>query len=430
MSDPERRSAIRDAREAFTTHRESVESASIFFSYSALSLLFLFLFHLLMARYLGPQEYAAVGTFMSVLVTAILVSSTSYFVITRFVAYHHSRAQYEEINYLVTSSLKYLFAAGFLVFLVFFVFSDRIAAFFNLDDIRPVVALGFAVWLQLLVPVYEAAFKGLDDLHAMGRMRVIENAARWAIGLLFAYVALGLTAMTLALGLGTFVALAFAYGDIRALQSRQLVRPNMTEIWAYARPAILMAASVAILLNLDLILVKHWFPPEEAGVYAVASFLAKIPFLISWVIGSVIFPRVTRAHIDGLRTTHLLRRALTWLLVVVLVSTAFVTLFADRIIAALFGSGTGFGLTITVYAFAMGLLAIVNLLSIYQLGLKRFTLARITPWFVPLLLVLLLLFHDSLLQVVAATTLTTTLLVAVAVYVLRDELELERLFDE
>jgi len=430
MPDPERQTAVRDAREAFISRKDIFQSARIFFSYSGFSLLFLFLFHLLMARYLGPQQYSVVGTFMSVLITSILVSSTIYFVITRFIAYHHTRAQYEEINYLISTSLKYFFAAGFLVFLLFLVFSDRIAVFFNLDDIRPVVALGFAVWPQLLVPVYEAAFKGLDNMHAMGRMRAIENGSRWVIGLLFAYAALGLTSMILALGLGTFVALALAYGSIRNLQSRQLVRPNMIEIWKYARPAVLMIAALAILLNLDIILVKHWFPAEEAGVYAVASFLAKIPFLISWIIGTLIFPRVTKAYVDGFHTSHILRTSLKWLVAIVIASTVFTGIFADRILSNVFGTGYSFGISIVVYAFAMGLLAIANLLAIYQLGLRRFTLAKIIPWFVVLHALLLWQFHDTLFHVVVATIFVTSTLVATTLYVLRNQIRLERIFDE
>jgi O-antigen/teichoic acid export membrane protein len=430
MVDPERHSPLKDAREAIMTHRDVFENLGVFGLYSAASLLFLTLFHFLMARYLGAQQYSVVGTFTSILVTAILVSSTIYFVITRFVTYHHSRAQYEEINYLVTTSLKYLFATGFLLFLIFLLFSAHIAVFFNLDDIRPVVALGFALWLQLLVPVYEAAFKGLDDLHAMGRLRLVENSSRWVIGLLFAYAALGLTAMILALGLGTFVALAAAYGSIRALQSRQFVRPNMVEIWAYARPAALMTGPLAILLNLDLILVKHWFPPGEAGVYAAASFLAKIPFLISWVIATITFPRVTKAHIDGLHSRHLLRQALTWVAVAVVVMTLVNTAFGSRLFATMFGEGYAVGPYTGLYTLAMGLLAIVNILAVYELAQKRFTLARIIPWFVPLHASLLAFFHASLFTVIVATILTTSLLAAIAIYSLRRELKLEQLFTE
>ncbi len=428
--DPARSSRLRDAKTSFSAQKDLFESVAVLGGYSALSFGFLFLFHFLMARYLGPTEYSVIGTFMSVLITAIYISGSFYFILTRFVTYHHSRSQFEEINYLVTHGLKYFFAAGFLIFLIFLVCSQQIALFFKLDDIKPVVALGFAIWLQLLVPVYEAAFKGLEDMHSMGRMRVVENGSRWVIGMLLAYLAFGLTAMVFALGLGTFVALSSTYVGIRTLQSRQMVKPNMQEIWSYAIPAFIVTASVAILLNLDLILVKHYFPPGEAGIYAAASFVAKIPFLISWTIATILFPRVTKLHVDGLPTSHLLRRSLKWMVIIV-IGSAFVNMFfANAIFRGLFGPEYSFGRYLGVYSFAMGLLAIVNILSVYQLARKRFTLAWIIPWFTLLQFVLLLLFHDSLFAVVTVTILVASLLVATTIIVLRDELNLERLFAE
>jgi O-antigen/teichoic acid export membrane protein len=428
--DPARRATQRAPNLAFATQRDLLENVAVLGGYSALSLVFLFFFHWLMARYLGPTEYSVIGTFMSVLITAILVSGSFYLIITRFVTYHHSRSQYEEINYLVSNGLKYFFAAGFLIFLIFLVLSPQIAAFFNLDDIKPVVALGFAVWLQLLVPVYEAAFKGLEDVHSMGRMRLIENASRWIIAIVFAYLTFRLTAMIFALGLGTFVALAASFVAIRALQSRQLVRPNMREIWGYALPVFAVTASLAILLNLDLIMVKHYFPAQDAGIYAAASFVAKIPFLVSWTIATVLFPKVTKQFVDGLPTAHLLRRSVKWLTILVIAMTFLNIFFANAVFRYVFGPEYAFGSYLGVYSFAMGLLAIVNLLSVYQLARKRFTLAKIAPWFVLLQLFLIYHFHGSLFQVVTITVLVTSLLTATTIIVLRKELNFERIFQE
>jgi O-antigen/teichoic acid export membrane protein len=428
--DPARQQSAKAPRLAFATQRDLFENVALLGGYSTISLCFLFLFHWLMARYLGPVEYSVIGTFMSILLTAILVSGSFYLILTRFVTYHHSRSQYEEINYLVSNGLKYFFAAGFLLFLIFLVFSDRIAVFFNLDDIKPVVALGFALWLQLLVPVYEAAFKGLEDMHSMGRLRVVENGSRWVIALILAYLTFGLTAMIFALGLGTFVALSTTYVSIRALQSRQLVRPNMREIWSYATPVFIITASAAVLLNLDLILVKHYFPAEEAGIYAAASFVAKVPFLISWTIATVLFPRVTKQHVDGLPTAHLLRRSLKWMTIIVIAMTFVNIFFANAVFVRLFGPEYSFGSYLGVYTFAMGLLAIVNVLSVYQLARKRFTLAYIIPWFVALQLFLILQFHTTIFQVVTVTVLVTSLLAAVTLVVLRRELNLDRIFQE
>lgn len=427
--DPERASTFKDVKQSITSS-DLLENVMTLGTYSAGSFVFLILFHLSAARYLGPEQYSVLGVFASILFTVVLLSSTAYLIITRFITYHHTRYQYEQINYLVSVSLKYLFAFGFLIFLIFFIFAESIAEFFNINTIGPVVMLGFAIWLQLLVPIYEGAFKGLDNLHAMGRMRVFESLTRLAILLVFAYLSLSVTSMVFALGIGTFIALAVSYVPIRDLQRLHMVRPNMSEIWEYARSAAFVTIPIALLLNLDIIVVKHLFEPHQAGVYAAASLLAKIPFIFSWVFGSVIFPRVTKLYVDGRPTSHLLRTSLKWMVVVVIISVTISLFFANTIFAFVFGPTYTSNYFMGPYAFAMGLLSIVNILAVYQLALKRFTLAKVIPWFLVLEFILFWFFHATIFQVVTVTVLVTSLMVAASLYVLRHELQLEYLFNE
>ncbi len=425
--DPARSSRIGDVRKTLTSNQELMRNLFVVGGFSLAGTLFQILFQLSMARYLGSHDYSVLGTFSAILFTVILLSGSIYFIIARFVTYHHTRYQYEQINYLVRASLKYFFAVGFVAFLIVLIFSEQIAIFFHIDSVGPVIMFGFAMWLQLLVPVYESAFKGLENLGAMGRLRLIESGSRLLIALVFAYLALRTTAMVFALGLGTFVALALTYSSIRDLQRLHIVRPNMQEIWEYAKPVLLISATMALLLNLDVIVVKHLFSPEQAGVYAAASLLAKVPFLMSWIFSTVLFPRVIKLHADGLGSSHLLRVSLKWMAAIVVVSTVLNALFANTIFAGIFGSDTEAANYIVPYAFAMGLLALANLLVTYQLALRKFTLAKIVPWFLVLEIVLLYFFHASVLHVVVVTMLVTALLSATTVYVLRNELQLERL---
>lgn len=427
--DPERTSRLREVKQSITSN-DLFDNVLTLAMYSAASFVFFILFHLSAARYLGPEQYSVLGVFASILFTVVLLSSTAYLIITRFITYHHTRYQYEQINYLVSTSLKYFFASGFLVFLIILIFAEPIAMFFNINSIGPVVMLGFAIWLQLMVPIYEGAFKGLENLHAMGRMRVFESLSRLAIVLIFAYIGLSVTSMVFALGAGTFVALAISYVPIRDLQRLHMVRPNMKEIWEYARSAVFITLPLALLLNMDIILVKHYFPPDQAGIYAAASLMAKIPFIFSWVFSSVIFPRVTKLYVDGRPTTHLLRSSLKWMVSIVFICTFVAVFFSNRIFAFMFGSLYTPSYYMGPYAFAMGLLAIVNILAVYQLALKRFTLAKVIPWFVLVELILFSFFHSTIFEIVAVTVLVTSLMVAAALYVLRHELQLEYLFNE
>lgn len=428
--DPERLSAIRDVKQKIVRSQDLFRSLSIILLYAAGSFLFLILFQISAARYLGPVDYSVLGVFASILFTIILMSSSIYLIITRFITYHHTRYQYEQINYLVTTSLRYIFASGFVIFLLCFIFEQQIAAFFNINHLGPITALGFAIWLQLLVPIYEAAFKGLENLHAMGRLRLVESLARLCLLLILAYFGLHITAMIFALGAGTFVALSFSYVPIRQLQHLHPVKPNMQEIWDYAKPAIITVCAIALLLNLDVILVKHLFPADQAGIYAASSWFAKVPFIVSVSIGNIIFPRATKLHVDGLPSAHLLRTGLKWLSGVVIANTLLAIFFSGPLLHSIFNRSVIPTSYMGPYAFAMGLLAIVNLLSVYQLALKRFTLATTIPWFFVAECILLYFFHTTIFQIVVVTVFVTSLLVAATLYLLRGELQLDYLFNE
>ncbi len=57
-----------------------------------------------------------------------------------------------------------------------------------------------------------------------------------------------------------------------------------------------------ILSNLDILLVKHFFPPSEAGIYAAVALVGRVVFMLSWSVVSSMFP-VSASH------THRPRRA-------------------------------------------------------------------------------------------------------------------------
>ena len=45
-----------------------------------------------------------------------------------------------------------------------------------------------------------------------------------------------------------------------------------------------------IINNLDIILVKHFFPPIEAGVYAAVALVGRVVYMLSWSVVSSMFP--------------------------------------------------------------------------------------------------------------------------------------------
>lgn len=389
---------------------------------SALAAVLMFALHIVMARLLGPAMYAAYGTYIAILFTALFSFSGIHLIITRFVTYYRTRHQYEHINYLVSTSLSWLFGLGFLLFIIIIVFARPITDFFHLSRIDSTIVLGFALWFTLLVPVFEGAFKGTSDYRSMGVLRFVEAAARLALAVLLVMLGFGLSGALFGVGLGTFVGLMVTYLPLYRLQRLDMRKPDLKQVKRFALPVFVTMLCIALLLNLDVILVKHYFAPTEAGFFAAASLLAKLPFFVSMVLTGVTFPKVTRLFADGKRTDKMLKRGFQLLIPLILVFTLMTFFFAGPLFSLIFGSAYTIGPVLGLYTFGMGCLAITAFLASYLLALRKDGIVAGFPVAVALLIALLMRYHDTLAQVMVVVLLVNSLLAAWLVYRARSEM--------
>lgn len=394
-------------------------------SYTAAAAALTFALHVVMARLLGPDAYAEFGTYVAILLTFLVASTSIQFVITRFISYHRARYQHEQINYLVTRALKWVFGLGFLIFVLVTLNAQAISDFFNIAEVAPTVLLGFVAWFTVMQPVFEGAFRGLEDLRALGWMRVVEAAARFVFAIVFVSAGFAVAGALFALGLGTFLALALSYRYITRLQRLKALAPSISKVRRYAVPVTITMVSFALLMNLDLILVKHYFAASQAGIFAAASVVGKVPVFVSLVFVGVLFPQVTRLHAHGKPSVRLLRNALVAISAIMAVFTLLFFFFAQPVLTLLFGAAYAIGPVIGFYAFGMSALAVSLVLLTYLLAVQRDRAAFGLPFFVLALFVLLALFHASIAQVMVVVMLVMSALAAYAVYSARDVLEFD-----
>lgn len=425
--DPDRVSMVYDVRRKLRRgdNEDILNQFLTLGGYSAAAALLTFALHLAMARLLGPVRYAAYGTYAAILFTVFFCFMSLHLIITRFISYHRSRYQYEQINWIVSTMLQTLFVSGFFVFLIVLALSGRISSFFHLEGIAPTVMLGFVLWFTMLVPVFEGAFKGMEDFRSIGQFRLIEAALRFVVALLLVLFGFSVAGALFGLGIGTFVALMITYRYLYKLQKLKSVQPDLIQMRRFAIPVALTMVSIALLLNLDIILVKHYFAPVEAGVFAAASLIAKVPFLIAMVFVGVMFPKVTQLHADGKNSVPVLRHALQFVVPTVAIFTVISLFLAGPLFRVLFGNAYSMGPVLGFYVFGMGCLAITVLVAVYLLAVREDSIAFMLPLFVILLLGLLVLMHASMLQVMVVVMLVMAIVLAVTLYQAREILEFD-----
>lgn len=122
----------------------------------------------------------------------------------------------------------------------------------------------------------------------------------------------------------------------------------------------------------DVVLVKHFFDPHAAGLYAAASLGGKILLYLVGFISTVLLPQAADRHARGAQTREVLAASLVMFAVVALFGLAVFHYFGIDVLHALVGRAFDAAAPLLVaYGSAMVLLALTNALTYYGIATHR-----------------------------------------------------------
>lgn len=218
-----------------------------------------------------------------------------------------------------------------------------------------------------------------------------------------------------ALFLSFFVPYLLNFFPLRFLFSKELDTPRLNgkELFVYGAPAAIALFCVTSFVSTDILLVKHFFPPESAGIYAGLSLVGRVIFFLTAPISTVMFPLITQKYAKNENYDNTFILSMLMILIPSVVITVFYFLFPAFSIHFFFKKQEYlqtanllgfFGMFVTVYA-------LLNIFTNFYLSIKR------TKIFIPVLIaalvqvVLLWVFHQTFFQVISISlTVTTALL--------------------
>jgi O-antigen/teichoic acid export membrane protein len=111
----------------------------------------------------------------------------------------------------------------------------------------------------------------------------------------------------------------------RFARSSATTSPPLTDVGRYTLSAIVAAAGITYLLNIDVILAKHYLPSHDSGLYAAGAVLGRVIFFLGMTVAAVMFPEVTLLHARGEAHYHVVEKSL---LLLGVLSTGFVLTYA------------------------------------------------------------------------------------------------------
>jgi glycosyltransferase involved in cell wall biosynthesis/O-antigen/teichoic acid export membrane protein len=229
--------------------------------------------------------------------------------------------------------------------------------------------------LWLLLSLQRGALQGVHAYAPVGFSLVVEALGRLVCGLLLVAFGAGVTGAFL----GTPLALALTAIGLTYVLRHRLGRPEradrqrtLASLMRGAWAPVGGLALLALLQNVDVIIVRHQLGHDRAGSYAAAAVAAKAVVWVAIGIALHLLPEATRRAAAGLDPLPVLRRALGVLAVVATPALLIFALAPKLLLSVAFGSEfTQASGALIVLGLAMTVLACAYLTVQYMLALGR-----------------------------------------------------------
>ncbi len=391
-----------------STTKRLLSNSLIVFIGTFLGSVFSYLFNMLMGRMLGPVPYGEM-TALASLMMIIGVTGGAFFTISmRYSGEMVALNQYSALLKLFRfmSRNVFLFSLGLLA--LGLVLVKPISQFFSISTIWSVVISLTSVIFGLMININRGFLQGAQKFLAISVFGSLESFLRLTLGLLLVFLGFSLNGALSAMVLATALVYALTFlplGKVLKQKEKNVSTDSFKfdkkEILGYSWPTLIAAAFLVLSINLDILLVKHFFAPEVAGVYAAISAIGKIILYVSAPIIGVMFPMVSEQKAKGQKHFRVFLFSVALTVLSSLVILAVYVIAPGKVISILYGPKyVGFYYLLPEVGLSVLFYALYNLISNYYLAIKNF----IFLWFFTLTIiaqiVFISIFHGSLTEVI------------------------------
>jgi O-antigen/teichoic acid export membrane protein len=355
-------------------------------------------YNLLLARMLGASSFGHASALYTLLMMVTAITFSFQIVTSKFVARNPETAVRAQIY---ATMLRRAWQVGLGVATLVVLGSAYLKSYFNLPAQHDLVLLAFAAGVYIPLGVRRGRMQGCYQFRGLAINVVVEVAVKLGGALLFLHFGMGVT------GVMTAVLLSIVAAYIVSAPGAQYrAKPGLVKIAPFGEgmQAVMYFIGQVILSDIDILLVKHFFPPPEAGIYAAVALVGRVVFMLSWSVVSSMFP-VSASHTEDQGGRSVLYTAL---LLVGTVTSAFIVAVAlapEALWSVLLGKafllGTAsFSGLLTEYAFMTGIYCIAVVVMMYEISRRIGTAAWVQLGASVLLTGAIWRYHNSLSQVI------------------------------
>ena len=387
------------------------------------------LYHLFMVRFLSPADYGQLNTLIALFMVVSVPASTVQTTVTKFVSSFQAQNRFSQMKKLLRHLLTLMSIVGVSIFLLVTLGREYVSSFLQISSYRLIILFGLGLFFAMVVPIPWGGLQGLQKFGSMTFSLIFSGGLKFFLGGLFVFLGLGVLgamgAFTICYMVTVFLSLAILVISLPREKSESR-HEQATEkqdssyisgVYQYFLPVGITLLCFMVLTNIDLILVKHFFTPVEAGYYSIAQLVGKIILLLPVPVVAATFPKLSSLEGEEKKALLVLRQSLMMVLFFCVAAILLGFLFPSLIIRILSG-----GLYIECiplvrfFCIDMSLFSLVLILLYYHLSRGKSVFIYPLCFLTLIQTGLIVLYHNTLVQVLVVVGLVGLCLLGVNLY--------------
>ena len=380
-------------------------------------------YNVVTARLLGPTGFAHATAVYTLLMLASAITLSFQVVCAKYVAGCETPSEKEAI--FAALHLRAWLAGVGLGLLLFF-FNRTVQSYLNLPDpvLISLLALGTAFYIPL--GVRRGYIQGIHAFSSLAMNFMLEGLVR-----------LGGAYVLILLGLGVKGAVLASVIAVIASYFLAKPSPGFGGFGSHVVPisfgeglqAIVFFSGQVVINNFDIVLVKHFFASDQAGIYAAVSLVGRLVNMCAWSVVNTMFPVSAGARQSDREARPVLFMSLFMVFMILSVLILGLWAIPSFLWRTLFGSHFGLGnyeglaTLLILYAVTTGIYSLSSVMITYEMSRKIANTSWVQLAFSGAVVLGICVFHQTLRQVIFVQLLLMVILfVMVALPLLRREI--------
>jgi len=373
-----------------------------------------YFFQVAMGRMLSVADYGVLSALMAIMVVIGAPLSTLSMVVSRQVSIYRSTEASDNLVSLFYWMNRKVFLISILLIMFAIAYIKYLQDFLLIENRNHIYLLLGIFLITLPYTINLAYFQGLKYFKWLSASGILVIFFKIIIAILLVYFGFGVTGALGGVLLSTFITFIVTYIVLYPLLNNNTSRfkDNTHILFKSVIPVLLANIAFSVMTQIDMIVVKHYFSQQDAGIYAAASILGKAVMYLPAGISMALLPMVAESHANEKSSAHLMFQAIGVTALLCMFGALLYYFFADFIIIFLYGTDYKEAAEILKYfGFAMLPMALIMVAEYFLIAMGRVLFAYLFVIVAPLQLIAIYNYHDTLLDIVAIISITGVILV-------------------